>query len=74
MEGQAERLVHLLTTLASIEELLLNEVANSEQRAASSIGSGVLAIRTSNAAREGSLGSGLIAVSTSRPGIHTVGD
>ena len=48
MEGQTKRLVNLLTALATIEEVLLDVVAHSEERAARGVGRGVNAIGASN--------------------------
>ena len=44
VEGQTKGLVDLLTALAAVEEVLLEEVAHAEQRAAGSVGGSVHAI------------------------------
>ena len=48
MEGQTKGLVDLLTALAAVEEVLLNVVANSEQRTARGVRRRVHAIGASH--------------------------
>ena len=50
VEGETERLVRLLATLATVEELVLERVAESKERAAGGVGSGVDAVGASDAA------------------------
>ncbi len=52
MEGQTEGLVDLLATLAAIEQVLLDVVADSEELAARCVGSGVHAVGASDTASE----------------------
>ena len=52
VEGETERLARLLATLATVEELVLERVAESKERAAGGVGSGVDAVGASDAAGE----------------------
>ena len=55
VEGETEGLMDLLPALATIEELLLEDiVTNGEQRAACGVGGSVLAVRASNTLDNGS--------------------
>lgn len=52
VEGQTEGLVDLLATLAAIEQVLLDVVADSEELAARRVGSGVHAVGAGDTAGE----------------------
>ena len=52
VEGQTQRLVRLLTTLAAIEQLVLERVAQRKERAARRVRRSVDTVGTSDAARE----------------------
>jgi len=52
VEGQTERLVDFFTALSAVEEVGLDVIPNSEQRAAGRVVGGVLAIGASNPANE----------------------
>ena len=56
VESETKGLVHILTALATIEEVLLQEVTNSEQVAASCVGRGVDTVGASNSPCDGSYG------------------
>ena len=53
VEGQTKGLVDLLTALAAVEEVLLDVVAHSKERAAGGVGRGVHAVGASDPAGEG---------------------
>lgn len=52
VEGDAEGLVRVLAALGTVEEVLLDVVADGEERAARRVGRGVLAVGAGDAARE----------------------
>ena len=53
VESEAERFVHVFTTLAAVEQILLDVVTDSEQCAASGVGSSIHPIRAGNAPCDG---------------------
>lgn len=53
VDSQTERLVDVFTTLAVVEEVLLDIVTNGEQRAASCVGGCVHSVRTSDTPDDG---------------------
>ena len=53
VEGQTERLVDLLAALATVEQVLLDVVADGEKSAAGCVGSSVYTIRAGNPAGDG---------------------
>ena len=58
VEGEAERFVHLLTTLAAVEEGFLDILKDGEPGATGCVGGGVLAVWAGDAPCEGGAGGG----------------
>ena len=52
VEGETKGLVHLFPTFATVKELVLDQVTDSEQRTTCRVGGGVHAVRTRNASGE----------------------